>query len=80
MDGGFCSAVFSGGGGACSSSIFGALFCVSRFGAEFPEEGGRAGLLLDRDRRCGLDDVAGDCLSAIDLSLRADDTDFVRER
>ena len=66
--------------GVSFSFAFGVGFSFSRFAAPFPADGGRAGLLFDRDRRCGLDEVAGDSFSAAALSLKADETDFVRER
>lgn len=76
---GFCSAGFCGSGVGFSSLIN--SFCGSCFGVEPLDDGGRAGLLLDRDRRCGLDGfVAESSFSALDLSLAADVTDFVRER
>lgn len=76
---GFCSTVFSGGGGGFSCSADSdALFSLSLFGAVLSDDGGRAGLLFDRDRRCGLDDAAGGSFSVTDLSLRTEETDFVR--
>lgn len=77
--GGFCSALFSGGGGGLSDSVDSdALFSISLFGTDLSDDGGRAGLLFDRDRRCGFDDIEGGSFSATDLSLRTEETDFVR--
>jgi hypothetical protein len=79
---GFCSADFSAsfsGSGACFSSLI-TSFCGSCFVVEPFDDGGRAGLLFDRDRRCGLEEFVAGSLSALDLSLPPEVTDFVRER
>jgi len=75
---GFCSAGFSDAGVGFSSLI--TSFCGSCFVVEPLDDSGRAGLLFDRDRRCGLDGFVAESVSALDLSLPPDVTDFVRER
>lgn len=75
---GLCSTGFSGSGIGSSSLI--ASFCGSCFVVEPLEDGGRAGLLFDRVRRCVLDGFVAESFSALDLSLPPEVTDFVRER
>jgi len=78
VDGGFSpAALFSFG--SASSSTLPRSFWVSFFGSRGLDDG-RAGLLLERDLRCDLDEVVLASFSAPDLSLVAEFTDFVRWR
>jgi hypothetical protein len=77
VDGGFCSAVLSSVGSALSSTLRKSSWGC--FGSAVLD-GGRAGLLLERDLRCDLADVVAVSLSAPGFSPVADDTDFVRWR
>lgn len=74
----FCSAGLSSVGGF--GSVLSLSFWELRFGSELVEETGRAGLLLERDRRREVGGAVGESLSAVDLSLTIDETDFVRDR
>jgi hypothetical protein len=49
-------------------------------GVGLSEDGGTAGLLFERDLRWELEVTVVEVLSAEDLSLMVDETDFVRER
>lgn len=80
----FSSVGSSGAGGGCSFSCSGITsFCDSLFGlgVTFPADGGRAGLLFDRDRRCGLGvAVVGSSSLPFALEFTVEEADFVRER
>lgn len=78
---GFCSSIFSVGGGfVCTFVCTGAgSFWAACFGSEVEGGGvGRAGLLLERDLRCDLDWEVPGSASLVGFSVA--DTDFVRDK
>lgn len=86
---GFWSAGGSGGGvGVAFVSSGIESGCASRFGVELFEDGGRAGLLFDRVRRCDLEGLDVESFVLVPLAvpvpsglpLPDEVTDFVRER